>query len=159
VATAKYGGTSRGQKSRPTINCISFVICLSRWNVASTINSDLCNTTLLITKSEKKLGRLQLASNAGCKKSLSKYLVWCWPDLSHCPFWIFNICTENTSKNTVPCTANKKKRKWRIGSKFRQANITLNISTNYALQPAIEANCKRPTVRILWFGDLQYREP
>jgi hypothetical protein len=29
---------------------------------------------------------------------------------------------------------------------INQANITLNISTNYVLQPAIEANYKRPTV-------------
>jgi hypothetical protein len=40
----------------------------------------------------------------------------------------------------------KNERKCRIGSNLHPANITLNISTNYVQQPAIEANCKRPAV-------------
>jgi hypothetical protein len=35
--------------------------------MASTVNSELYNATLLIAKSENKVGRLQLASIAGCK--------------------------------------------------------------------------------------------
>ena len=45
-------------------------------------------------------------------------------------------------KNT---TRNKRIRKCRIGSS-NQANITLTVSTDFVLQPAIEVNCKRPTV-------------
>ena len=47
-------------------------------------------------------------------------------------------------------TIYRNKRKCRIGTgaiNFQlQANITLNISTNYILQLAIEADSKRPTV-------------
>ena len=35
--------------------------------MASTVNSELYNATLLIAKSENKVGHLQLASIAGCK--------------------------------------------------------------------------------------------
>jgi hypothetical protein len=35
--------------------------------MASTVNSELYNATLLIAKSENKVGRLKLASIAGCK--------------------------------------------------------------------------------------------
>jgi hypothetical protein len=44
--------------------------------MASTLNSELYNETLLIAKSENNVGRLQLASIAGssAKQSLSKYL-------------------------------------------------------------------------------------
>ena len=40
---------------------------ISRRNVALTVNSELYNATLLIAKFENKVGRLQLASIAGCK--------------------------------------------------------------------------------------------
>ena len=51
--------------------------------MTSTVNSELYNATLLKAKSENKVGRLQLASFAGCKtKFMSKYLMQCWPDFS-----------------------------------------------------------------------------
>jgi hypothetical protein len=50
-----------------------FFVVSSRWNMASTVNSELYNTTLLIAKFENKVGRLQLASFAGYKTTLH----WC----------------------------------------------------------------------------------
>jgi hypothetical protein len=44
--------------------------------MASTVNSELYNATLLIAKSENKVGRLQLASIVGCKtKSVEVFSV------------------------------------------------------------------------------------
>jgi hypothetical protein len=50
-----------------------FFVVSSRWNMASTVNSELYNTTLLIAKFENKVDCLQLASFAGYKTTLH----WC----------------------------------------------------------------------------------
>jgi hypothetical protein len=137
------------------IYSISFVICISRWKMASTVNSEWYNGTLQIAKSENKVGRLQLDSIAGCKtKSFEVFtsVMLAWFQLL--PFYIFNIYTEVSfydiclfnSLWEYRTTTTRNKRKCRIGSNLHQANITLNISTNFVLQPAIEANCKRPSV-------------
>ena len=39
-------------------------------------------------------------------------------------------------------TASKNERKCRIASNLHQTNSTLNISTDFVLQPPIETNCK-----------------
>ena len=59
-------------------------------------------------------------------------------------------------KQSDHATATRNKRKCRIGNNLNQANITLNNSTDFVLQPAIEANCKRPIVYSL-ICDLQHR--
>ena len=46
--------------------------------MASTVNSELYNATLLIAKFENKVDCLQLASFAGCKTTLLMYLVTKW---------------------------------------------------------------------------------
>ena len=58
---------------------------------ASTVNSELYNATLLIATSENEVGRLQLASIAGCKTMSDEVFrvmfALCLPPILH-----FNTC-------------------------------------------------------------------
>jgi hypothetical protein len=74
-----------------------------------------------------------------------------WFQLQPNVFCIFNILTTVSfcdiclfnSINYKKTALLPLRKRW-INSNLHQANITLNISTNYVLQLAIEANCKRP---------------
>jgi hypothetical protein len=99
--------------------------------MASTVNSELYNATLLIAKSLNNVSRLLLASiRVGSKTNSDKVF----------SVYLYRGYSFYDRTLLIPHSAERNKRKCIIGSNLHEANITPDISTNYVLELAIEAN-------------------